>query len=372
MIDTGLLPASIMQTSGALLGIYAVLYVLSVRDGREKEDLEWLNAMFKLVIIISLAAIFLSTIWLVISPKILILGFFGIQSLVLSCFFIELFIIFIYSLDTISFLREGGKTVPFFRKLAMPYILLFVVISFLSLALDDNYEIFFYFFIFALIALNTLRVYPGFHFKQLRVVCKILDKRKEKDLFICHRCMGIYCGLFFSLLSGLLFHLFISDIRQIDLPTNCIIVISGILFSLNAIQGVLRRLNYPLFSWDNVPGSDSERLLWYIRNVLNIDWVENAEISKSNDCKTIFILKDENSAKIMIDEEKEKVTIKINDKLAYALELKKEGGKLNIYKYTNLIFFTSDISAFILGFLFGLFTFILGFLFGTSTAVYPI
>lgn len=131
MIDTGLLPASIMQTSGALLGIYAVLYVLSVKGGHEKEDLEWLNAMFKLVIIISLAAIFLSTIWLVIPPKIPILGFFGIQGLALCCFFNELFIIFIYSWDTISFSREGGKKVPFFRKLVMPYILLFVVISFL-------------------------------------------------------------------------------------------------------------------------------------------------------------------------------------------------------------------------------------------------
>jgi len=86
-----------------------------------------------------------------------------------------------------------------------------------------------------------------------------------------------------------------------------------------------------LFSWDNVPGNDSERLLRFLRDDLNIGWVENAEILKSDDSKIIRIFKDENSAEIMIDEKKGKATLKIGDDRTHNLQVKKEGSKLNIY-----------------------------------------
>ena len=56
------------------------------------------------------------------------------------------------------------------------------------------------------------------------------------------------------------------------------------------------------------------------------------KIQKYADCKTIRIFKDENSAKIMIDKKKEKATLKISDGRIYDLKVKKENGKLNIYK----------------------------------------
>jgi len=87
-----------------------------------------------------------------------------------------------------------------------------------------------------------------------------------------------------------------------------------------------------LFSWDNVPGNDSERLLIFLLDDLNIDWAENAEIRKSNDGKIICIFKDENSAEIMIDEENKKATLKIGDGKIIDLKVKKENGKLNIYR----------------------------------------
>lgn len=80
----------------------------------------------------------------------------------------------------------------------------------------------------------------------------------------------------------------------------------------------------------NVPGNDSERLLKFLKDDLNIGWAENAEISKSKDGKTLHIFKDENLAEITIDEEKEKATLKISEVRTYDLKVKKENGKLEI------------------------------------------
>ena len=91
-----------------------------------------------------------------------------------------------------------------------------------------------------------------------------------------------------------------------------------------------------LFSWENVPGDGSDRLLRFLRDDLDIDWAENAKIHKSDDGKTIRIFKVENSAEIMIDEEQEKATLKISDGRTHDLKVKKENGKLNIYKFDQM------------------------------------
>ena len=86
-----------------------------------------------------------------------------------------------------------------------------------------------------------------------------------------------------------------------------------------------------LFSWDNVPGNDSEKLLRFLRDNFDIVWAENTQIHKSDDGKTIRVFTDENSAEIKIDEEKEKATLKIGDGRTHDLTVKKENDKLNIY-----------------------------------------
>jgi len=98
-----------------------------------------------------------------------------------------------------------------------------------------------------------------------------------------------------------------------------------------------------LFSWENVPGTDSERLLRFLSDVINIGWAENAKISKSYNGKTIHISKDKNSAKITIDEKKGKAILKISDARPHDLKVKKVGGKLKIYQFTGYetIFFKS-------------------------------
>ncbi|MCK4458556.1 MAG: DNA primase large subunit PriL [Methanosarcinales archaeon] len=128
----------------------------------------------------------------------------------------------------------------------------------------------------------------------------------------------------------------------------------------NLCMKVSHPLNYyriekeRLFSWDNVPGNDSERLLKYLKDGQSIDWTERAKICKSEDGKvirifedecsgwslladinadnTIHIFNEENSAEIMIDEMERGAILKISDGITHHLKVKKEYGRLNIYK----------------------------------------
>jgi hypothetical protein len=91
-----------------------------------------------------------------------------------------------------------------------------------------------------------------------------------------------------------------------------------------------------LFSWTIVSGNDSnEELKSALSDNFKIDWVEDANISKSNDSMTIHITKDEDSVKIIMDEKKEKATLEISDGRTYELKVKTENGMLKIYYATN-------------------------------------
>ncbi|MCZ7405804.1 MAG: hypothetical protein O8C67_12885, partial [Candidatus Methanoperedens sp.] len=56
-----------------------------------------------------------------------------------------------------------------------------------------------------------------------------------------------------------------------------------------------------LFSWENVPGNESQGLLNYLKNDLHVSWVENAQITKDEENKTIRVFTNENSIEIMLD-----------------------------------------------------------------------
>jgi hypothetical protein len=86
-----------------------------------------------------------------------------------------------------------------------------------------------------------------------------------------------------------------------------------------------------VFSWDNVPGSDSEILLRFLRDNLNIGWVEDAEIHKDEDSKAISIIKDKNTAKIMMSAQNKEAFIETSNGITYNLKINEEDGKLNMY-----------------------------------------
>ena len=108
------------------------------------------------------------------------------------------------------------------------------------------------------------------------------------------------------------------------------LVLSAILF-LKENRKDLAKINPYLFSWDNVPGNDSNRLQKFLIDDLDMCWVESAKIHKSDDVKTIYVLGDKDSAEIMIDEGNRKATLKSSDGRTLKLTVKKEKGKLNIY-----------------------------------------
>ena len=109
-----------------------------------------------------------------------------------------------------------------------------------------------------------------------------------------------------------------------------------------------------LFSWDDVPGNDSERLLKYLKDDHGIDWTKRAKICKSEDGRiirifvdecsgwslladinadsTIHIFNEKNSVEIIIDEKGHGVILKISDGITHRLRVKREYGRLNIYK----------------------------------------
>jgi hypothetical protein len=94
-----------------------------------------------------------------------------------------------------------------------------------------------------------------------------------------------------------------------------------------------------LFNWDNVPGNDSEMLLKYLKDDLDIKWLENATISKYNYDRIINITANEHSAEIIMDERKENAKLKIDNNRTYVLEVKKQGDELNVYQIVSLNYF---------------------------------
>lgn len=103
-----------------------------------------------------------------------------------------------------------------------------------------------------------------------------------------------------------------------------------------------------LCGWNNVSENDSYGLRKFLKKNFDVDWMENANISKSNDSKIIIISKDKkNSAEIMYDEKNEKVTMNLSD--GRTRDLYKDKGKnspifyLDSYELDN--FFGTSLSA---------------------------
>jgi hypothetical protein len=85
-----------------------------------------------------------------------------------------------------------------------------------------------------------------------------------------------------------------------------------------------------LFCWDDVPGTDSERLLRYLRTAHSISWTRDAKIQKIDDGKTIRVSNGDDSVRITLDEAKKEATLKFSDDTTQKLEIKEENGKLKI------------------------------------------
>lgn len=93
-----------------------------------------------------------------------------------------------------------------------------------------------------------------------------------------------------------------------------------------------------IFTWDDLPGSDSDRLRNYLRAEYGIDWAKDAQISKSDDGRTITIADGENSARITLDGmDSGKAWLGIEGGRSENLEVKETNGEMRIHESTWLV-----------------------------------
>ena len=110
---------------------------------------------------------------------------------------------------------------------------------------------------------------------------------------------------------------------------------------IESIKKILRE-EYPvevLFSWKNVPGSDSNKLQSFLKKTqfeqyFNECDYKDAKIEKTNS-KTISVSYDNNFVDIILDENSKKAILKFNNNKIYKLIVKKKNGNLNIHEYTE-------------------------------------
>jgi hypothetical protein len=86
-----------------------------------------------------------------------------------------------------------------------------------------------------------------------------------------------------------------------------------------------------LFSWDEIPGNDSVKLIEFLKQNFKIDWVKKDNIKKSEDGKTISASAGNNNLSLILNDEKTKVNLKIDNGRTNELNARTENSKLNIY-----------------------------------------
>ncbi|MBU0778106.1 hypothetical protein KKF82_07595 [Patescibacteria group bacterium] len=85
------------------------------------------------------------------------------------------------------------------------------------------------------------------------------------------------------------------------------------------------------FSWDKVPGNHSGRLIQFLKEEFGISWVTTAKIEKIDDSRNIRVFAEKNYLSLGLNNEKNKVNLKIDDGRSAEFKAKSKEGKLNIY-----------------------------------------
>ncbi len=98
-----------------------------------------------------------------------------------------------------------------------------------------------------------------------------------------------------------------------------------------------------LFSWSDIPGNDNNRLLSFLKDELDINWADNAEIIKKDQDRTIHVQFEEKSIDIILDEKKEKAVVIFDNQRLYDFQAREKNGKLNIYRFETAYEKADDI-----------------------------
>ena len=87
-----------------------------------------------------------------------------------------------------------------------------------------------------------------------------------------------------------------------------------------------------LFSWDKIPGNDNVRLIEYLTQNFNIDWVKTAKIEKIDDGNTIRVTNENNYLFLRLNDVKPMINLEIDDGRTEELAAETENGNRNISK----------------------------------------
>ena len=86
-----------------------------------------------------------------------------------------------------------------------------------------------------------------------------------------------------------------------------------------------------LFNWNEIPGKDNRRVIEFLKNNHNAEWLDNANIEKIDD-SNVRICADREQIFLRMDEKKGTVILSIDKKNTFEFGVEKENGKLNVYK----------------------------------------
>lgn len=98
------------------------------------------------------------------------------------------------------------------------------------------------------------------------------------------------------------------------------------------------------FSWDKIPGDDSDKLKEYLIQNFNVNWVKTANIKKNEwgIWRTINFSNGKNSLTLKFDTERWQLILAINGVRIDEFKIKTENGNLNIYTSPKVIFKTDE------------------------------
>lgn len=98
---------------------------------------------------------------------------------------------------------------------------------------------------------------------------------------------------------------------------------------------------YYLFNWDFFTKEDSEKLRNFLLHKFHFNWIKEAEICKSenNEIEIIDLTMKENSARVIKDDKKKIIYLKLNNDLIYNLNvnIKEENGIVKIFKSSIIV-----------------------------------
>lgn len=98
-----------------------------------------------------------------------------------------------------------------------------------------------------------------------------------------------------------------------------------------AAEKLSRSAKEYVFSWNKIPGKDDERLLEFLAEKFDVNWIKNAGLDKIDSGKTIKVNTEKNSLSLKLNDKKTEVILEIDDGRTDKFIAKMEADKLNIY-----------------------------------------